>query len=204
MRTSSKSQFRDGTERVDSLLARPDVSEHIDEVRAEMRDADQAHAMSLAVVLHAAQLTQAELGRALRVSQGAVAQTEGRADMLLSTLKSYVEATGAALRLLVELPDGRSVQLSLDSSTPAPHYSHLTKTDSDDGGTSDAPAGQSQASVIPISTGGTRMSASSRKKATSATVASKASKALGDGRSSARTKSIAASALSQAKGTKKK
>jgi hypothetical protein len=40
-------------------------------------------------------------------------------------------------------------------------------------------------------------------KVTSAKVASKASKALGDGRSSARTKSIAASALAQAKAKKK-
>lgn len=39
-----------------------------------------------------------------------------------------------------------------------------------------------------------------RSRVTSAKVASKASKALSDGRSSARTKSIAASALSQAKG----
>lgn len=43
----------------------------------------------------------------------------------------------------------------------------------------------------------------SSKRVTSPKVASKASKALSDGRSSARTKSIAASALSQAKGKRK-
>lgn len=47
------------------------------------------------------------------------------------------------------------------------------------------------------------VSKSSRGKATSTKVASKASKALSDGRSSARTKSIAASALAQAKGGKR-
>lgn len=44
----------------------------------------------------------------------------------------------------------------------------------------------------------------SNKKQTSASVAKKASAALRDGRSSARTKSIAGSALSQAQGKSKK
>lgn len=44
------------------------------------------------------------------------------------------------------------------------------------------------------------MSKRSSSKVTSAKVASKASKALQDGRSSARTKSVAASALAQARG----
>jgi hypothetical protein len=44
----------------------------------------------------------------------------------------------------------------------------------------------------------------SERKVTSKSVATKASKALSDGRSSSRTKSIAASALAQAKGKKGK
>lgn len=47
------------------------------------------------------------------------------------------------------------------------------------------------------------MSKSSSSRVTSARVASNASKILADGRSSARTRSVAASALSQAKGSKK-
>lgn len=47
------------------------------------------------------------------------------------------------------------------------------------------------------------VSKSSRSKVTSKSVASKASKTLADGRSAARTKSIAGSALSQAKGKRK-
>ncbi|MBT1611875.1 hypothetical protein [Curtobacterium poinsettiae] len=47
------------------------------------------------------------------------------------------------------------------------------------------------------------MSKSSRSRTTSSGVASKASKILTDGRSSARSRSVAASALSQAKGGKK-
>lgn len=46
------------------------------------------------------------------------------------------------------------------------------------------------------------MAKGGRGKTTSSKVAAKASKALSDGRSSARTKSIAASALAQAKGKK--
>jgi hypothetical protein len=49
----------------------------------------------------------------------------------------------------------------------------------------------------------TTMARGGRGKTTSAKVATKASKALADGRSSARTRSVAASALAQAKGNGK-
>ncbi len=51
--------------------------------------------------------------------------------------------------------------------------------------------------------GGAEMAKSSASKVTSPKVAAKASKALQDGRSSARTRSIAGSALAQSKGKKK-
>lgn len=121
MAKNPASQFRDRTERVDALLARPGLRERVDAVRGQMREADQAYALSLAVVRNAARLTQADLARTLRVSQGAIAQTEARTDLLLSTLRSYIEATGSSLRLLVQLPDGRTVELNLDSEEPDPH-----------------------------------------------------------------------------------
>jgi hypothetical protein len=46
---------------------------------------------------------------------------EKRSDFLLSTLRSYVEAMGGKLRLVVEFPDRRPVTLSdLDSLTARP------------------------------------------------------------------------------------
>jgi DNA-binding transcriptional regulator YiaG len=111
--------FVDATDAVDELLADPDLAGEARTVRDRMREADRVHAMTLAMVRHAAGLTQVELAKALNVSQGAVARTEGRGDMLLSTLKAYLEAAGARAVLLVELADGTVAQISLDEASAA-------------------------------------------------------------------------------------
>ena len=56
--------------------------------------------------------TQADIAKTLGVSQPSVAKIERQADMYLSTLRSYVEATGGKLALVVHLKDGQSVELS--------------------------------------------------------------------------------------------
>lgn len=56
--------------------------------------------------------TQVEIAKSLGVSQPSVAKIEKQADMYLSTLRSYVEAAGGKLELVVHLKDGHSVQLS--------------------------------------------------------------------------------------------
>jgi DNA-binding XRE family transcriptional regulator len=111
--------FVDATDAVDELLADPDLAGEARAVRDRMREADRVHAMTLAMVRHAAGLTQVELAKALNVSQGAVARTEGRGDMLLSTLKAYLEAADARAVLLVELADGTMAQISLDEASAA-------------------------------------------------------------------------------------
>jgi len=55
--------------------------------------------------------TQAEVAKALGISQPSVAKIERQADMYLSTLRSYVEATGGRLELRVRFKDGQSVEL---------------------------------------------------------------------------------------------
>jgi len=55
--------------------------------------------------------TQVEIARSLGVSQPSVAKIERQADMYLSTLRSYVEAAGGRLTLVVELKDGHKVEL---------------------------------------------------------------------------------------------
>src|ERR1700684_791401 len=47
------------------------------------------------------------------VEQENVARLERRADLLLSTLSSYVAAMGGKLRLIAEFPDRRSVAVAL-------------------------------------------------------------------------------------------
>lgn len=60
--------------------------------------------MNLATLRDAAEVTQKEIGRRLNISQAAVSKLEGRADLLLSTFRRYVEAAGGTLSLVVNLP----------------------------------------------------------------------------------------------------
>lgn len=59
----------------------------------------------------AAAQTQAELAATLGVRQDTISRLEQRSDMLLSTLRRYVEAMGGSLDLVVKFPDRPSVVL---------------------------------------------------------------------------------------------
>src|SRR5271167_1424612 len=58
-------------------------------------------------------LTQQSMAKLLHIDQASVSKIENRTDMLLSTLRSYVEAMGGSLRLVAEFPDGIAVVSSL-------------------------------------------------------------------------------------------
>jgi transcriptional regulator with XRE-family HTH domain len=57
-------------------------------------------------------LTQKKLAKKLGVGQVAVSKLESRSDLLLSTLRSYVEAMGGTLDLVVRFPDRKPVTLT--------------------------------------------------------------------------------------------
>jgi DNA-binding XRE family transcriptional regulator len=61
----------------------------------------------------ARELTQQSMANLLGVGQDRISKIEHRSDMLLSTLRSYVEAMGGSLKLVVEFPDGCAVLTSL-------------------------------------------------------------------------------------------
>jgi len=117
--SGDEATFVDATNAVDELLAEPDLAPESQAIRERMREADRVHAMTLAMVRHAAGLTQVELAKSLNVSQAAVARSEGRGDMLLSTLQAYLEAAGARAVLLVELADGTVAHISLAEASAA-------------------------------------------------------------------------------------
>lgn len=104
----------DGTDRVRRLAADPRHAEAIARIGEEMDHADRRHAMTLAMVRKAANLTQQELADRLGVRQETVSNTEGRTDLLLSTLRSYLKAAGADISLLVRLPDGGECEFDLE------------------------------------------------------------------------------------------
>ena len=55
--------------------------------------------------------TQAELAKKLNVSQVAIARLEKRSDLMLSTLRSYIEGLGGTLDLTVKFPNSESVTI---------------------------------------------------------------------------------------------
>jgi DNA-binding XRE family transcriptional regulator len=76
-------------------------------------EADRLHTeyLTLKELRRARELTQEQLAQSLGIRQATVAQLEKRADLMLSTLRGYVEAMGGRLELLVEFPGKPAVSL---------------------------------------------------------------------------------------------
>jgi len=55
---------------------------------------------------HARELTQATLAETMECGQDEISKLERRADMLVSTLRRYVEAMGGRLDIVATFPDG--------------------------------------------------------------------------------------------------
>ena len=72
--------------------------------RAEI-EARSAELATLKDLRQAMQKTQVELAEALHIGQDGVSRLEKRSDMLLSTLRGYVEAMGGKLELVARFPD---------------------------------------------------------------------------------------------------
>ncbi len=104
----------DFNKEIDEQLAKPEIAEYVAKMTARSREADRAHAMTLAMARQAAQMTQVDLAEAVGITQGSIARQEGRTDMLLSSLRNYIRALGAELDLFITLPDGSTHVLSID------------------------------------------------------------------------------------------
>jgi len=81
-----------------------------------------AEEMALRHLRQARDLTQQTMAELLDIDQAGISKIESRSDMLLSTLRSYVQAMGGSLRLLAEFPDGiaelSSLGEALDTNAP--------------------------------------------------------------------------------------
>jgi DNA-binding XRE family transcriptional regulator len=88
------------------------MAKKLDDVIATLPKARQqrveARAMELATLKdlrQAAQQTQEQLAIALGVGQDTISRLEHRSDMLLSTLRHYVESMGGKLELVAQFPN---------------------------------------------------------------------------------------------------
>lgn len=92
----------------------------------------EARAMELATLKdlrQAAQQTQAELAATLGVGQDTISRLERRSDMLLSTLRHYVESMGGTLELVAQFPNRPPMIIErLGESSTARHQAESVKS----------------------------------------------------------------------------
>ena len=65
--------------------------------------------MPLHELRRARTLTQRDLAETLKVNQLAVSKIEQRADVYVSSLRSYIEAAGGKLKIVAEFPEGEVI-----------------------------------------------------------------------------------------------
>ena len=71
-----------------------------------------AEEVTLRQLRQACKLTQQKVARSLRIGQEGVSKIERRGDLLISTLRQYVQAMGGQLSLVVAFPDREPLILS--------------------------------------------------------------------------------------------
>ena len=79
----------------------PEHRRRIDDMKREL-----LAEMPLHELRQARALTQRDMAKILKVNQPAVSKLEQRADMYVSSLRSYVEAVGGQLKIVAEFPEG--------------------------------------------------------------------------------------------------
>jgi hypothetical protein len=85
-----------------------------DEQQAIQEEAERliAEEMTLRELRKARARSQQKVGRALHINQAAVSKLERRADMYVSTLRSYIEAMGGELDIIARFPDHTPVRIT--------------------------------------------------------------------------------------------
>lgn len=110
------------------------MAKKLDDLVAELpqarRERVQARAMELATLKdlrQAAQQTQEQLALTLGVRQDAISRLEKRSDMLLSTLRQYVESMGGQLKLVAQFPNRPPVVIEHLGLEPTPQKPRTAK-----------------------------------------------------------------------------
>ena len=79
----------------------PERRRRIDVIKSEL-----LAEMPLHELRRARALTQRDMAKILKVNQPAVSKIEQRADVYVSSLRSYIEAVGGKLKIVAEFPEG--------------------------------------------------------------------------------------------------
>lgn len=89
------------------VQSKPAAKRRFEETLAEINERQ----MTLKMLRQAKQLTQSTIAELLEMDQSEVSRLESRSDMLLSTLRRFVEATGGEMHIVVNYPNGSPVEL---------------------------------------------------------------------------------------------
>ena len=68
--------------------------------------------MALNELRHAFRLSQTRLAELLEIDQPGISRIENNTDMLMSTLRSYIEAMGGSLEIVAKFPAGGKVLIN--------------------------------------------------------------------------------------------
>ena len=110
-----RTRFSRANDRIDKLRGDPLIADDVRRYRAERETVNRIHAEGLADIRKASNLTQQQVAAALDTDQGTVSRIERRDDLLLSTLRQYLAATGAEHPKIVIEKDGVEITLDLDA-----------------------------------------------------------------------------------------
>ena len=110
-----RTRFRRADDRINKLVSDPLIADDVRRHRTERETVNRIYAEGLADIRKASNLTQQQVAAALDTDQGTVSRIERRDDLLLSTLRQYLAATGAEHPKIVIEKDGVEITLDLDS-----------------------------------------------------------------------------------------
>jgi transcriptional regulator with XRE-family HTH domain len=83
--------------------------------------------MSLQELRQAVNKTQKTVARTLNMGQDGISRLEKRSDLLLSTLRNYIEAAGGRLTLVAQFPDKKPVAIGGLGEIVTPEEKRKTK-----------------------------------------------------------------------------
>ena len=108
-----RAKVRDrGGEALKRLKADPVMAQEIDAMSKRWVEEDRRYLENIPAIRKAAELTQTEVAEKLGMAQAGVSRLENQGDMLLSTLRKYLEAVGQHPRLVIEI-HGQDYELDL-------------------------------------------------------------------------------------------
>ena len=84
--------------------------------------------MPLHELRRARSLTQRDMAEILKVNQPAVSKLEQRADVYVSSLRSYIEAVGGNLKIVAEFPEGEVTITNFSDLEGMPPQAELEST----------------------------------------------------------------------------